>query len=187
MGGCLGRSLLRGSDGIALLQELESLGGLRLQVLQVGDQLDGVDHLLVVEEHARDLGSHLAKALLDQRINRIANLLSALVCVQVCQRRHVKEHLLRLLLLLLLLLSCCCCCLCLHLLLDLCCLLLLLLLLQQELLLLLLDELLLLLGRQSLLLLLLLCLASHCGHWGHRSSIDHWNWLFDDNWGGCCG
>ena len=42
-------------DRVALLQELESLGGLGLQVVHVGHQLDRVNYLLVVEQHASNL------------------------------------------------------------------------------------------------------------------------------------
>lgn len=140
---------------VALLQELESLGGLGLQVVHVGHQLNRVDHLLVVKQHASDLRGHISESLLNKRVNCVSNLLSTLVCVQSLKGVHVNQ--------LMLLLGCS---LRLHLLLNLSSLLL---LLQQKLgLLLLLDsDLLLLLGGEA-----------RCGHGGHVGGVDDGHGLF---------
>jgi len=90
-GGLSGRLGWLSGNGVALLQELESLGGLGLQVGHVGHQLNRVDHLLVVEQHASDLRGHIAESLLNKRVNRISNLLSALVGVQSLKGLHVNQ------------------------------------------------------------------------------------------------
>lgn len=110
--------LLSGNHGgvsLLLLEESEGLVGLLVQVLEVGHELDWVDDTLVVEQHARDLASHVAVGLLDHAEDGISDLLSPVCRLQLGETSSVDRgkyllllllHGSHLLLLLLLLLLC---------------------------------------------------------------------------------
>ena len=70
--------LSRGVRVHLLLEEGPGLVSLLLQVLEVGDQLNGVNDSVVVKEHASDLASGVTVLSLDVSVDAVADFLAAL-------------------------------------------------------------------------------------------------------------
>ena len=91
---------------LLLLKEGPGFEGLGLKVLVVSDEANRIDDTIVIKEHTSDLTGGLAILLLDDRVNVVANLLTAVSGLKTLDALEIllaDKHLWLLLLLLLLL------------------------------------------------------------------------------------
>lgn len=96
LGGLASSHLLSSGGGsvrlsLLLLKEGPGFVSLLLEVLHVGDQLDGVDDAVVVEEHASDLASGVTVLGGDELVDSVTNLLTLLVGVKGVETAYIDR------------------------------------------------------------------------------------------------